>query len=305
MNFVLWLIFGLLTPFLWAFNNVFDKALVSRLTKNEYSLTFLSCMTRLPIFFLLWWLSGWNVPDKNLMMLAFAAGFLNILPIVFYYKALKKGETANVVLLYDALNPIFVLILGFSLLGERLSVFDGIGFAFLLLAGMLSSVRLGGKFILAAYAFWIAIAALLWAFPDILFEHLVSKFDSAISLLAWSLVGGFFAGFVLMAFPQFHKNCRLQDFKYSKTAWLIILIGTIIVFIGNFTFLKALELERVSLTVVLSNTQPLFVFALELILARLLFKLGIFGQPDLSRKSLLPKIAAFVSVLAGIWFLQM
>lgn len=301
MSFWLWLVYALLTPFFWAINNVLDRMMITRLNTNEYVLSFAAALTRLPFLFVFLWLADWYVPHARELILALIAGFLVVLPLVFYYKALEKDEAPPVILIYDATNPIFVLILSTLFLHERLNVFEGFGFGFLLLAGVLASLKFEEKIRISRGAWWIILAALFWAPADVLLGYLVHEFPSASALLAYEFIGSFLGGFLFFLVPQFRKHCRAADFHWSKTLILVYGIATFIAYAGYFTFLKAFALERVSLTVVVTNIQPLLVFFFGLILASFS---RLFEKPDTSFRNLFPKGISLLFILLGIWLLQ-
>lgn len=302
-SFWLWLTYALVTPMFWAVNNVLDRMMMTRLIRNEYTMTFIGAFTRLPFFLIFLVMTGWYVPPLWELLLALLSGILVILPVVFYYKALEKDEAVPMMILYDAMNPLFVLFLAIPFLGERLNVSEGIAFVSLLAAGVLGSLTFQGKKMHFRHgAPWIILAALLWAHADVLLGYLVPRFPSVLSLLTWEFIGSFLGGFLFLLVPSFRKRCQLQDFRWPVTWWITYGIATVIAYAGYYTFLKAFVLERVSLTTVISNVQPLFVFLFGLIAAYLSPRL--FEKIDTNKRSLIPKTIAFVLVLIGVWLLQ-
>lgn len=297
----LWLTYALLTPVFWAVNNVLDRMMMTRLMRNEYALTFLGALSRLPFFLIFFAMTGFYVPPLREFLLSLVAGFLVVFPIIFYLRALERDEATSMIIIYDATNPLFVLFLSAAFLAERLNLFEGLGFFILLLAGVLASIEFHGKFQVRRGAFWIILSALLWAPADVLLGYLVPKFPSVLSLLTWEFFGSFVAGFLFLLAPQFRRRCRLADFNWPMKWWVIYGIAAIIAYAGYFTFLKAFELERVSLTVVMTNIQPLLVFLFGLAAAAIS---PLFVKPDTSPRHLIPKGIAFLLVILGVYLLQ-
>jgi drug/metabolite transporter (DMT)-like permease len=62
-----------------------------------------------------------------------AAGAINVIASVFYYHALQAGDTADVNI-FSQLSPIISLILGFFILGEVVTLWQGVGFALIMVA---------------------------------------------------------------------------------------------------------------------------------------------------------------------------
>lgn len=301
-NFSLWILFSVSAPFLWALGNVFDRALMSRFVKNEYALTFAGALMRFPVFLALWFFSDLYVPQFIPFIISVATGFFTITPVLFYLRALEKSEAKSVMLLYDATNPLFVLILSTLFIGERFNAHEGFAFILLLSAGIFSSIRFDRTLRFEKSIFWVVLASFLWAVSDILYKQLMPYFPSATALFGYVLLGGFLSGFLFFIFPKIRNSCRLNNFRWPFTAWILFFIANITAFAGFIFMIKAFELERVALTVVLMAIQPLFVFLFEIFFARFF---TIFEKTDTSFANLLPKVIAFVIMIAGVWLLNL
>lgn len=262
-------------------------------------MTFMAAVVRLPMFFVFWWISGWFVPSSwsqfGLMMVC---GAFVILPAVFYFKALGREECSRVMLLYYSLSPVITFVLGAIFLGEKFDISDIIGSLLLLLAGFFSVVKLeSGFFRFHTGVLWVLIACIIWPTSDIIAKYVMPSFPSTVSLLSWQLLGGFFTAFLLLLFKDFSRNCRIQNFKWPRSSWLIFAFNMIIFQVAQFVFLKALSLERVALTIVITSVQPLMVFFLELIMCKFVPQIG---KVDTSWRSLLPRSIAFCLMIAGL-----
>lgn len=305
MNFDLWLMYAFAAPAFWAVNNVLDRAFMVRLIKNEYAITVAAGFTRLPMFLFLWALTGWFIPEIKILFLALLVGFFNVVPVIFYLKSLREEETPSVIILYDATVPLVIFLLSFFFLGERLNSTEAFGFFLIIGAGLLSSVKFGGAGsglkLRKASMFWIILAGALWAPYDVALAWLLQYFPSAAALLAWLFLGGFLGSFVLLGFPRIRARCRLEDFRWGAQSWWFFALGTLVAFLGFWAFGKALTMERVTLTAVLSNIQPLFIFLFEIAACALS---PIFQKSDSSFRSLAPKAAALMLLLVGVWLFQ-
>ncbi len=69
------------------------------------------------------------------------AGAINVIAAVFFYKAFQAGDAADV-LIFNQLSPLISLALGVSILGETISVTQGLGF--LLIMAAIAVVVFGG-----------------------------------------------------------------------------------------------------------------------------------------------------------------
>jgi len=85
-------------------------------------------------------LAPW-LPNGRELVLDLLAGFLFLITLVFWYKALHQSEASRVVPIVGALVPIFSFILSFVFLGETLSQRQLLAFAILIAGGVLISIK--------------------------------------------------------------------------------------------------------------------------------------------------------------------
>ncbi|MBI5412857.1 DMT family transporter [Candidatus Peregrinibacteria bacterium] len=295
----MWVIFGLLAPLFWGIANIGDRYLSSVAVKNEYALTFAAGVLRLPLVIVFLWISGWFLPNLNSLIWVFISGFLTIFAYVFYFRAFQKEEASRVMLLYYTISPLVTFALSAVFLGERFSNYDLAGSLLLLVAAFLTVVKFQkGFFKFNIGILWVLLSGLFWPASDVIQKYLTPIFPSTSSLFAWTLAGSFIAGFVLLLMPDFSKNCKPNDFRWSKSSWLLFIINSALFFLGIFTFLKAIAIGKVALTVVLNVSQPLFVFIFELMMRK--FRPTLW-QVDTSTSSLIAKTTAFFLMVAGVW----
>ena len=81
------------------------------------------------------------MPNLQEMTLDLLAGFLFLITLVFWYKALHQSEASRVVPIVGALVPIFSFILSFVFLGETLSGQQLLAFFILICGGVLISIK--------------------------------------------------------------------------------------------------------------------------------------------------------------------
>lgn len=81
------------------------------------------------------------VPNLGQLILDLSAGALFLITLVFWYKALHQSEATRVVPIVGALVPIFSLTLSWLFLHEPLSRNDLLSFAFLIVGGILISIK--------------------------------------------------------------------------------------------------------------------------------------------------------------------
>lgn len=81
------------------------------------------------------------VPTPRELILDLLAGFLFVVTLVFWYKALHQSEASRVVPIVGALVPIFSFVLSFVFLNETLSKTQFLAFVILICGGILISIK--------------------------------------------------------------------------------------------------------------------------------------------------------------------
>lgn len=126
-----WLFVAILAYLLLAIVNLLDKFLVDNVIKNSRAYAFVACVLGLAVMVLApWFLSwpGWLLLAHNLFN-----GFIFALALWFLYEALRRGEAARILVLVGGLTPVFSLAFSLIFLGERFSLSEWQGIAFILL----------------------------------------------------------------------------------------------------------------------------------------------------------------------------
>jgi drug/metabolite transporter (DMT)-like permease len=83
----------------------------------------------------------WWLPNLRELTLDLLAGFLFLVTLVFWYKALHQSEASRVVPIVGALVPIFSFILSFVFLDQTLSQKQLVAFIILICGGVLISIK--------------------------------------------------------------------------------------------------------------------------------------------------------------------
>lgn len=296
-----WLLFALLAPMLWALTNILDGALRKNFVKNNFALTWIFALSRLPFAILFFMVAGVHIPSTTSVIMMFLGGVFWTLPVILYFKALEKEEPSRVSLLMQFV-PVFTLILASIFLGESLTSTQAIAFVILILGGALASVKkMNGKWHWSSAFILIMLATFLWATSDILFKKFEVEFESFMAGFAIYFLGSFIFSLVSLAHPKGRKNVMKYFTKLPAKAWWMIKASLLAGIGGSVAFAYALTLGKASLTSVLIGTQPLFVLVIGLILA--CFIKGV-EKETLSKNALLLKSASFALILTGLVLLS-
>lgn len=192
-------------------------------------------------------------------------GLINI-PInqFLFFQAISRTTAPNVSLAY-ALTPIFVFIIAFFYLKEKLSIMRLLGIAIAVIGTIILLSEKGLKFtedgifgdVLAL------IASLSWAFYTIIGKQLIQKYNP-IYITGLAMI----IGFLLYVPIFFLLDVQFQGVEISTINWMeLIYLGTFTSAIGYAIWYYALTKIDASKLSVYNNLQP----ALTAILALLIF----------------------------------
>lgn len=135
----MWLFASLFAYFINAGVYVADKFLLSKKIHSSIAYAFyVGIWSVFNVVLLFFW--PWT-PNLQELTLDLLAGFLFLVTLVFWYKALHQSETSSVVPIVGALVPIFSFILSFVFLGEILSKQHLLAFIILIFGGILISIK--------------------------------------------------------------------------------------------------------------------------------------------------------------------
>ncbi|WP_456432147.1 EamA family transporter [Thermosulfuriphilus sp.] len=129
-----WLLYCLLTLFLWGVWGFFYKLAVGNL--HHGAVLFLSSLGGLLVAGVLFVSAGLKISSWGAMPLAFGAGVLGNLGTFFFIKALQ-GNKASLVVPLSALYPLVTVVLAVIFLGEELRLRHWLGIFLAVLAGAL------------------------------------------------------------------------------------------------------------------------------------------------------------------------
>jgi uncharacterized membrane protein len=245
----------------------------------------------------LWHGAGALAPYQIFILLA--AGIAAEIALVPYYRALSYDDTSRVLPLFQII-PVFVAILSYLLLGETLTLHGMIAFLLILLGGFILAAK---KISFAAFrlrqSFWWAMAAaVLYAFPYVLFKLVVVRADFWTTLAYECLGGAIGAGALFLIFL---KKSEQEAVAVTRKTWIIIVSNEILYFVGQLSGFYAVTLGPVALVSALGSTSPFFTLIFGVILSLWLPQVI---KEDIAESTLAIKITAIVFILAGGWLIS-
>lgn len=299
-----WFFIALIGPILYASANHIDKYLISRYMKEGavgaliiFSSIF--SIIALPIVVFIH-------PDVfAVSLLQGVALALNSTLIVFavllYFYALRNDEASYVVPFYQTI-PIFAFILGYFILGETVTAFQGIASFIIISGALVLSFEFGiGKTLFRREVVILMLgASLLYAVNGVVFK-LIAVESGFWPGTFWGLVGKIIIGFIFLAFVPTYRRQFFSMFSQNKLAvFSLNSFNESLTIVAEAVTQYATLLAPVALVLLVNAFQPLFVFIIGIAITLLLPS---FGKESLNQKTIIQKIIGIGLMILGTYFL--
>lgn len=238
---------------------------------------------------------------------AIIIGSLQILPTIFYLKALQIEEVSKVTALENA-YPIFIFIGSVMLFGEKLEPKACVGGLLLLVGSFLVSYRgssLNGKTGLLALSPAIKPFMLYWiltALYYLLLKYILISTNEW-QLYIWSSLGSLVA---IMPFIAIHSiRCDAKKFlEKGNSAVFALVSAETLMFLGIISSIFAYSIGSVTLVSSVGALQPVLTLLLILVMSIFIPGLAKKMEENIERHSLVQKSVSFIFVLVGIYFVH-
>jgi drug/metabolite transporter (DMT)-like permease len=240
--------------------------------------------------------------DPQSMAVIAVSGILYMGAIYFYLEALQVEEASTVAPFFQAAG-IYGLILGYFVLGEKLSILQIIGVLLIIAGSVLLSLRIGqgaGRFktrlviLMLTCALAIALSTLIFKFFAVRDEFWTTTF--------WNFAGQAIFGVILMLIAanrrQFIKMMR------ANTGAVLSVNGAneLINLGGNLGMRYTLLFAPLGIVQAINSTTPFFVLFFGVVLSLFFPSLG---REKISFASLMQKIIAITFVVAGVLLINL
>lgn len=286
----MWLFITIGAYFINAGVYVADKFLLSKKIHSSIAYAFYVGVWSVFNIFLLF-IAPWT-PNPRELILDLLAGFLFLVTLVFWYKALHQSEASRVVPVVGALVPLFSFILSFVFLGETLSNTQLLAFIILICGGVLisikqtkvylfqkvvnrfreimgdifgevpSSVQPASRLLVNSVA-----AAVFFAGYYVLMKYIYT-YQPFIGSFVWSRLGSFIGVLLMLFIPDWRKLIVAQQ-KGAKTPKniLFFLLVRLLAAAAFIMINYAISLGNVAIVNALQGAQYLFLFVIILLIS--------------------------------------
>ncbi len=242
-----------------------------------------------------------SVSYFNILILICVA-VCNILVLLFYFLALKDDE-ASIVIVFYQLVPVFGYLLGYIILGDTLTSIQLIAMAIIILGTTIISfeIDVDNKFTLRKQTIiYMLAASFFWALGSVIFKATAIQ-ENVWRSLFWEHVTLTSIGILLFIFVgTYRKNFILAVKKNTAAITSLNIFNEVIYMAGNAIFAYAYLLTSISLVLLLNSFQPIFVFAIGIILTIFFPKITV---EKIKAKHLWQKLLAILITGVGTYLL--
>lgn len=297
----LWIIVALFAYFLAALNSVIDKYLLKRSIPNPIVYSFYVGI--FSAFSIILTPFGLEWPGLEQFVMALAVGVVFLVALVAFFTALKKDEASRTVSIVGGFTPVFILILSGLLLGEALNQSEFYAFIFLVLGGIIISMRKSKKKIHAYYyggsVTMALLAAIFFAFFFVLAKF-VFTYQPFISGFVWTRMGSFFAALLLLLIPYNRDLIFNTTRRVSRRTGELFVANKALAGVSFFALNYAIFLGSVTLVNALEGIKYVFLLLIVYILSK--------RYPHILREktsflTMLQKISAIMLIVIGLFLL--
>ena len=295
-----WLIYTIITYFLWALTNVIDKSFLDKKFKSPFIYALFGGLFHLVVIILIPFV-GFSMPTLSNIIIGLFAGALLFACLVPYFKALSCDD-ASIVVPLGSMTALVVLVLSSIFLGESLSGRELVAFFLFLSGGFLLSIKNSGfkKIQFTPALKYILISSFMFACTLILMKYTFNNvpFFEGFILLR---MGTVLACVILLANKENWTHLKIQYRGLALRPKLVFASNQIIGISGHFFFNLAICLGSVSLISAAQGTQYLFLFLLALICTRFFPKLF---KEELNKEIIAKKAIAILLISIAVYLLN-
>lgn len=261
-----YILLALFATSMWAVANMMDKVILTKHLENYILYVTFAAFFGLLFAGLISLIFQISIIANFPLILSLLNGFMVIIALFFYFKALSIEEVTRIVPALQII-PLVVIVLSWISLKETLGAMQYGGIGLIVGGALLVSIKENSKGIFAfRKGFWyILLSCLLFGTTWVLSKYILSII-SYWNLFFWSRIGGFLAFcLLLLAFPLFRRSA-LNFKSVTKKGLFLIANSEVIGTSATFLSLIALTKGPVSIISTISSSQPFFVLLYIVIL---------------------------------------
>lgn len=289
----MWILFSLLSAFLWSVVNIIDKTIITKFVRRPIIPVIITGLLGF-VASLIILLKNFVLISTNLLMLSMLAGIFYMVATIFYFKALQIEETSRVIPLF-ALTVVWVAVIAAIFLQEILSLKEYFGIFLVFIGSFLISSRRKIKINLSKALILMASSTFLYAAHNVLIKALLN-FSDYWNIFAYSRIGIFLSIIPILIYlwPSIKEMVK----KFRGRASGLMASSESLSLAGDLLFMVAASLGFISLvTTVSTSLQYVFIFLLTVIIS--IWRPKIIRE-ELKSSTILLKLISIVIIISGI-----
>ena len=293
-----WVFLVIIASAMWGIGNIIDQALRKRHIKDSVTLTIYFGLSGILLLSILLFKKMMVLDIIDILILLFT-GAIWIVSALLYVHSISIEEVSRVIPLWE-LSPIFVLIMAFLFLGERLTQQQLLAFFLIFVGCLLISVRqIKGLFTFSKAFFPMLLSGFIFAVSNIILKFMYSRID-VWTALVWLGVGEVMCSLIILSFKKYRTNFMKSIKSIKPKIAGVVAVNESMATLGRVMYNYALLIGPTSLVYALSGTQSVFVFLYATLFSFFLPKII---KEEINKKVILPKIIAIILILIGLYFI--
>lgn len=295
-----WLIYAFSGPVLWALSTHIDKYLVERYFKQgsvAVLMVFTAIIGALALPLIWFFQPGAVALDHESMVVIAASGILYMSAIYFYLQALQTEEASTIAPFFQAAG-VFGLILGYFILGEKISYLQIIGVLLIIAGSVILSFRFGQgtSQVKKKLVILMLFCALAISLSSLIFKFFAVR-DEFWTTTFWNFFGQALFGVILMLAAENRKQFSEMIHANAGALLSVNVANELINLGGNLGVRYTLLLAPLGVVQAISSTTSFFVLFFGVILSLFFPNLA---REEISIGNLMQKIIAATLVVAGV-----
>lgn len=288
------ILLAFVSPILHGWANIIDSDFSNKIFKRLACVIFFSELVGLVFLPIVIIISPPTfVHSITIFAILLACALIEVFYLFPYYWAFRDADTSIVTSLFS-LDKLFVPILAYFMVGERLSTLQYLGLAIIVIASI--SLNLDFKKHKINHAFYLMLGvAIMLAIESVLFKYIFEHGVSWGTAFVWVSGLQFAVAFILLLFPKNRADFKEARRKMNQIGYLFFL-EELLSWGGEAASTAAISLIPVSVEQGISASQPVFVLVYALIFAR---KFPKFFKEFTDKHALIEKSVFFVLIILG------
>lgn len=291
----MWILVALISPILYGAANIMDNYLANRVFRNIWTLLFFSSLCNLLFLPFVFLIDLPSAPTWSVVPYIFLVAIIDYLYIIPYYKSLQTEDTSIVSSLFS-LGKIFVPVLAYFLLDEKLHPAQYLGFFIIIFCSAILTLHSRRKKLKLNKAFgYMIFSSLLFSLEAVIYKIMFESVSWATGFFWTTLASMFIFPFILLL-PNQTRLIKKEFKKYRKFVPLFVL-EELLTFGGTAGATLAISLIPVTLEKGIGSLQPFFTLLFGLFLSKVAPQLK---NESLSPKAVFKKAVIFIIMILGV-----